>query len=267
MRNSIYMKTLTKLGWWLVGLYMVACVGLYFLQDLIIFRPQALPEGHQFREGMEVDIPVEDGISLNALWIREARAKGVILYLHGNRGSNRRCLRQTRGMQGLGYDIFMPDYRGYGKSDGAIYSEAQMHADIQQVYDYLKQHYRESQIIVLGYSLGTGMATYLTAHNNPQRLVLVAPYVSMVHLKNRWLPFIPNFIVKYQLKSKDWISQIEQPITLFHGTEDDVIPFDSSKQLQALRPDGSQLISLQGEGHRGALFNPVFKRQLANILP
>jgi len=191
----------------------------------------------------------------------------VILYLHGNRGSNRRCLRQTRGMQGHGYDIFMPDYRGYGKSDGSITSEAQMHADIQEVYDYLKQHYRETQIIVLGYSLGTGMATYLTAHNDPQQLVLVAPYLSMVNLKNRWAPVIPNFIVRYPLRSADWISKIEQQITLFHGTEDNVIPYDSSEELQQLNPERSQLITLQGESHRGALFNPLFKRQLAELLP
>lgn len=261
------MKALRRLGWFIGGVYIIACVGLYFLQDRIIFRPQPLPETHHFRTGAEVEIPVEDGIALNALWIREARSKGVILYLHGNRGSNRRCLRQTRGMQGHGYDIFMPDYRGYGKSDGSITSEAQMHADIQKVYDYLKQHYRETQIIVLGYSLGTGMATYLTAHNDPQQLVLVAPYLSMVNLKNRWAPVIPNFIVRYPLKSADWISKIEQQITLFHGTEDNVIPFDSSEELQQLNPERSQLITLQGESHRGALFNPLFKRQLAELLP
>ena len=170
-------------------------------------------------------------------------------------------------MQGHGYDIFMPDYRGYGKSDGSITSEAQMHADIQEVYDYLKQHYRETQIIVLGYSLGTGMATYLTAHNDPQQLVLVAPYLSMVNLKNRWAPVIPNFIVRYPLRSADWISKIEQQITLFHGTEDNVIPYDSSEELQQLNPERSQLITLQGESHRGALFNPLFKRQLAELLP
>lgn len=261
------MKALRRLGWFLGGVYIIACLGLYFLQDRIIFRPQPLPENHHFRAGAEVEIPVEEDISLNALWIREARSKGVILYLHGNRGSNRRCLRQTRGMQGHGYDIFMPDYRGYGKSDGSITSEAQMHADIQKVYDYLKQHYRETQIIVLGYSLGTGMATYLTAHNDPQQLVLVAPYLSMLNLKNRWAPVIPNFIVKYQLKSTDWISKIEQQITLFHGTEDNVIPFDSSEELLQLNPERSQLITLQGESHRGALFNPLFKRQLAELLP
>ncbi len=261
------MKALKRFGWFTGVVYLLACVGLYFFQDLIIFRPQPLPEDHHFRTGMEVEIPVEGELSINALWIREARSKGVILYLHGNRGSNRRCLRQTRGMQGHGYDIFMPDYRGYGKSDGAIYSEEQMHADIQKVYAYLKQHYSESQIIVLGYSLGTGMATYLTAHNNPQQLVLVAPYLSMVNLKNRWAPFIPNFLVKYPLKSEDWIDQIEQPITLFHGTEDQVIPYDSSEGLLRLNQQGNKLITLQGEGHRGALFNPIFKRQLALILP
>jgi len=134
------MRIFKKIGIVLGGLYLLGCIGLYLYQDKIIFRPQLLPDNHQFSLGEELDIVVDEGIKLNTLWIKEPNAKGVVLYLHGNRGSNRRCLRQTRAMRGNGYDIFMPDYRGYGKSDGEITAESEMHEDIQKVYAFLKQH-------------------------------------------------------------------------------------------------------------------------------
>lgn len=260
------MKRLRKIGIILGVIYLLGCIGLYFYQDKIIFRPQLLPDNHQFRLGEELNIAVDKGIKLNAVWIKEPDAKGVVLYLHGNKGSNRRCLRQTRAMRGNGYDIFMPDYRGYGKSDGEIISESDMHQDIQKVYDFLKQHYKEEQIIVLGYSLGTGMATHLAAHNNPQQVILVAPYLSMINLKNRWAPIVPNFLIKYPLKSSDWIPKIKRPITLFHGTEDNVIPFDSSQKIKELNARLTTLFTLEGESHRGALFNPIFKKELQQLL-
>ncbi len=260
------MRKLKKIGIILGVLYLLGCIGLYLYQDKIIFRPQLLPDSHQFRMGEELDIAVDEGIKLNALWIKEPDAKGVVLYLHGNRGSNRRCLRQTRAMRGNGYDIFMPDYRGYGKSDGEIISESEMHEDIQKVYDFLKQHYQEEDIIILGYSLGTGMATHLAAHNDPKQVILVAPYLSMINLKNRWAPIVPNFLIKYPLKSSKWIPKIKRPIALFHGTEDNVIPFDSSQKIKELNASLTTLFTLEGESHRGALFNPIFKKELRQLL-
>ncbi|MFQ5448656.1 MAG: serine aminopeptidase domain-containing protein, partial [Saprospiraceae bacterium] len=97
-------------------LYAVLCAGLFLGQERILFHPGKLPEDYVFRAGEEVEIGVDDGVSLNCLWLKEPASKGVILYLHGNKGSNRRCLHQAQTMTGNGYDIFMPDYRGFGKS-------------------------------------------------------------------------------------------------------------------------------------------------------
>jgi pimeloyl-ACP methyl ester carboxylesterase len=260
------MKFFKNLGIALFVIYAIACVGLYFAQDRIIFLPYPLPEDYVFRAGEEVEIEVEDGISLNCLWLKEPNSKGVIFYLHGNRGSLKRCLYQARQMDGNNYDIFLHDYRGYGKSDGKIKSEAQIHADNQKVYDYLKQHYSEDQIVLVGYSLGSGMASYLASKNNPQQLVLLAPYYSMVDLKDQRAPIIPDFLLKYKLKSNEFLQNVNFPVTLFHGTRDEVIPYDSSEKLKALKPDLIELVTLRNEGHRGTIFNPTFKNTLRKLL-
>ncbi|MBI5914978.1 MAG: alpha/beta fold hydrolase [Bacteroidetes bacterium] len=259
------MKWIKRLVIALFALYAIACGLLYFAQERLIFHPDKLPEDYTFDEGEELELPVADGISLNCLWLKEPESKGVILYLHGNRGSNRRCSHQAETMGGFGYDIFMPDYRGFGKSDGEIVSEEQLYGDAQQAYDFLKKHYPENRIVVAGYSIGTGMASYLAAKNHPQQLVLLAPYTSVVDLKNGMAPFLPDFLLKYPLRNIANLRQVMTPVTLFHGTFDEVISFESSVKLQALNPGRFRLIDLP-EGHRGVIFSPVFRQTVGELL-
>ena len=258
-----FLKSLFKI---FVVLYILLCAALYFVQDKVLFRPHKLAENHQFRAGEEVEIEVESGIFLNCIWAKEPNSKGVVLYLHGNRGSNRWCFRQSQMMAGSGYDIFMPDYRGYGKSDGENYSEDQLFGDIQKVYDFLKTKYDESNIIVTGYSLGSGMAAWLSANNQPQQLFLVAPYFSMVDMKNKHAWFTPDFLLKYPLTTNEYLAKVKCPISLFHGTNDHVIPFDSATRLAALFPEKVKLFTLKNEGHRGAIFNAIFRNRFKELV-
>lgn len=260
------MRWLKKLFIVLFVIYAIGCIALFFVQDRIIFLPHPLPENYTYRAGEELDLEVEEGIKLNCLWLKENNSKGVILYLHGNRGSLKRCLYQAQSMDGNQYDIFLPDYRGYGKSDGEIESEEQIHADNQKVYDFLKQHYREDQIVLAGYSLGSGMASYLASKNSPQQVFLIAPYYSMVDIKDRRAPIIPDFLLKYKLRSNEFLKDLKIPITLFHGTNDNVIPYDSSKKLLAINPNFIELVTLKNESHRGAIFNPTFKNTVRKLL-
>lgn len=260
------MKIVKIIGIFLLVGYLLLCAGLYFGQDQVLFKPKKLSEDHQFPAGQEVEIPVAEGISLNCLSVKEPNSKGVILYLHGNKGSIRRCLRQAQTMSGNQYDLFLADYRGYGKSDGHIFSEAQLFKDVQIVYDYLKKQYREDQIQIVGYSLGSGMASWLAANNSPKRLVLVAPYVSFIDLKNHYIPFVPNFLVKFPLNNKAHLATVKCPVTLFHGTNDEVIPFVSSKELVQVDPANIKLVTLEGESHRGAIFNNLFRSTVRKLL-
>lgn len=259
------MKWVKNTGFVLFFLYLLVCVVLFFMQERLIFNPSKLEENFSFNIGKEVEIEVEDKVSLNCLWIKEAPSKGVVLYLHGNKGQIRRCIYQAKSFAGNGYDIFIPDYRGFGKSDGQIFSEEQLYGDVQKVYDYLKQYYPENKIVIAGYSLGTGMTSFLAAHNSPKSIALIAPYQSLTNLKNRLLPIIPDFLLKYHLDTEHFLDKIKCPITFFHGTKDRVIPFDSSLNLKKKKPD-AELVVLEGESHRGSIFHPLLKRTMQRLL-
>ena len=259
-------KFLTFIFKAIVGLYVLGCIALYLAQENIIFLPDKLPESYQFRQGEEVEIQVDADIYLNCLFVKQFPSKGVILYLHGNKGSNARCLRQAERLMGLGYDIFMPDYRGFGKSDGSIRSEKQLLSDAQKVYDHLKSRYDESQIVVIGYSLGTGIASYLAAENDPQQVILNSPYVSFIDLKDRRIPFIPDFLVKYPLSNAQHLSQANEKVTLFHGTNDELIPYDSSISLSQIDPSRINLVPLEDSGHRRAIFHNAFSNGVSRLI-
>ncbi len=250
----------------IISLYTIGCGVLYVVQDDLLFRPQPIEPGTQFRFGEELEIPVDNEVYLHALYSREANPKGVILYLHGNRGNARWCQRQAEMFTGYGYNVLLLDYRGYGKSDGEITSGRQLYEDVQKVYDYLKEEFSESQIILAGYSLGTGMASYLAAYNNPNQLLLIAPFVSIVDMKDRIFPLIPDFLVKYPLDNKDHINRLSCPVTIFHGTEDEVVPYDASKDLKDFFPDKIELVTLENTSHRRAIFHDSIRRFLSKHL-
>jgi len=258
-----FLKGLTIL---VFSLYVTGCGILYVIQDDLLFRPEPIPSGTQFRFGEEIKLPVAHDIELHGLYHQVDQPEGVILYLHGNKGNARRCQRQAEMFAGYNYNVLLLDYRGYGKSDGEIISGGQLYSDVQKVYDYLKERFDESQIIISGYSIGTGMASYLAAANSPQRLILIAPYESIIAMKDRYLPIIPDFLIKFPLNNQKHLSQLNCPVTIFHGTEDEVIPYQASLNLKKLFPNKVDLITLQGTSHRRSIFHGAISDALGRYL-
>ncbi|MFK7932230.1 MAG: alpha/beta hydrolase [Saprospiraceae bacterium] len=258
---------------WLIGIFifftvmLLSALGvLYVKQESIIFHPDKLSENFVFSRGEEVEIEVEDDIFLNGVLIKTKRSKGVVLYLHGNKGTNRRALFQADNFRNNGYDILVLDYRGYGKSDGYIYAEKQLYQDVQKVYNHLKQSYREDQIVLIGYSIGTGMASFLAATNQPQHLVLIAPYLSITAMKDKFVALIPDFLVKYKLDNKSHLARATCPVTIFHGTADELIPYQMAEQLEQIDNQRITLNLLRGIGHRGIIFNDFLASEVAKLL-
>lgn len=174
-------------------LYILICALLYFFQEKLIFFPEKLPKDFKFsfyEKTEEISIKTRDNILLNGVLFKADNAKGVILYLHGNAGSINSWGDVAGIYTALQYDVFMVDYRGYGKSEGKINNEQQFYEDMQATYDKLKTMYDESKIIVLGYSIGTGPATKIASANHPKLLILQAPYYSLRDLmKHLYLLF------------------------------------------------------------------------------
>jgi alpha-beta hydrolase superfamily lysophospholipase len=242
---------------------------LYSNQEKMIFYPTKLSAGFQFPfQGKfdEINIKASDNKLLNGILFKADSAKGVIFYLHGNGGALDTWGEVAKTYIDMHYDVFMLDYRGYGKSEGWITSEHQFLDDVQLAYDHIKKKYAEDKIIVLGYSIGTGAAANIAANNHPHLLILQAPYYSLTDMMKHNYPAIPTFIPKYKFETNKYIQKCKMPVVIFHGDADEVIYYQSSQKLRALFNPTDTLITLHNQSHNGITDNPDYRNTIQKIL-
>jgi hypothetical protein len=253
----------------ITALYVLVCVFMYFNQEKLIFFPTKLSTTHTFQFDQkfeERNIQARDGVTLNGILFKTEEPKGLVFLTHGNAGSLETIGGVAKTYTNLNYDVFILDYRGYGKSEGEITNQQQLFDDIQIAYDELKKDYNENQIIVLGYSIGTGLAAKIASTNNPKLLILEAPYYSLIDLMRHNYPYLPTFILKYKFETNEYLKFCKMPIVLFHGTDDNSIYFGSSKKLKKEFKERIELISLPDQGHNGISNNNQYLKELKRIL-
>jgi uncharacterized protein len=135
----------------LIVAYVLICFGLYFFQEKLIFFPDKLDKNYKFSFSQpfeEINIKMKDGNFLNGLLFKADSSKGLIFYLHGNAGSLSSWGQVAKRYTDLHYDIFIVDYPGYGKSEGAIRGMDQLFSGIQLAYNEVKKRFQEDSIVV-----------------------------------------------------------------------------------------------------------------------
>ena len=265
----ILLKILLRISIVIIALYLIICGLLYTFQERFIFFPQKLSSDYRFNFPQtfeEIDIRTPDNTNLNGVIFKSESSKGLIFYLHGNGGAINSWGNVAKAYTDLNYDVFILDYRGYGKSEGKIENQTQIYEDIQFAYDLLKQRYIEENIIVLGYSIGTGLASKIASDNNPKLLILQAPYYSMIDMMRHSYSFAPTFILKYRFNNLENIKKCQMPIVIFHGNNDEVIYYGSSLKLKDQLSSKDTLITLQGQRHNGMTYNKDYIKALEKII-
>lgn len=245
-------KRLKKVLLVLLGLYVMIASTLYFLQEKLMFLPTTLEQNYQYqfeKPFEELFFKTEEDAIINALHFKTENPKGVILYFHGNAGDLSRWGIITEYFVERSYDVLVMDYRTYGKSSGKLSEEA-FYNDAQYCYDYLLKDYSENEITLYGRSLGTGIASYLASENTPKQLILETPYYSIEDIANHRFPFFPiKQLLKYRFPTFQYLKKAACPITIIHGTEDNVVPYSSAKKLSEMKIDNLDFITVENGNH------------------
>jgi len=240
------------MGWLIaiVGLYLALLAALWWGQERLLFLPQRLPPDHRFDLGADVlertiEVP---GARLSALHLRLPAPRGVVFFLHGNAGNLQSWFTDGDFWRRANFDLFMIDYRGYGKSDGRIESEMQLHADVRAAWDAIAPAYVGKKRVLFGRSLGTGLVAALAASVQPELTVLVSPYSSMRALATEHYPIVPAALLRYPLDTAAAVGRLQTPLLLVHGERDALIGPWHSDALGALNPR-AQVHRVKGAGH------------------
>jgi uncharacterized protein len=235
----------------------------------MIFFPEKLSRDFKFSfpgKFEEIKIQTADNKLLDGVLFKSDNSKGVIFYLHGNAGSINSWGEVAKTYTNLDYDVFLLDYRGYGRSEGSISNQEELFRDVRLAYNEIKKRFKEDKIIVLGYSIGTGPATKIASANNPKLLILQAPYYSLTDMMRHQYPIIPTFLLKYKFRTDNFIRECRMPIIIFHGDLDEVIYYRSSVKLNGIMKATDTLITLQGQGHNGITDNQEYKIAIQKLL-
>lgn len=257
----------------LISIYLLACLVLYIWQEKIIFLPEKLPENHSFRfqsawiqDFEEQMLICQDRGEVNLLWFKAKKTKGVIVYCHGNAGNMQRWANMVDDFVQFDYDVILWDYRTYGKSSGRL-NEENILADGQLVYEFAKKHFAESQIVVYGRSLGTGVATYLAASNSPSQLMLETPFYNLKDVAGFHFPYFPySVLLKYEFNTDEWIKEVRCPICIFHGTYDRTVPYQSGVKLKPLLKSQDEFITIEAGDHHDLNTFLLYEEKIKQIL-
>lgn len=250
-------------------IYVVLCIIVYLMQDYFFFRPEILPKYFKYKYPFpfdEVNFDMEDGGTINGIHFKVPNSKGVIYYFKGNSRSIKGWGKFARDFVSKGYDFFIVDYRGFGKSKGKR-TESILYNDGQHVYKWLTTQYPEEKIIIYGRSMGSGISTRIASWNNPKMLILDSPYYSFLHQVKRYAFILPlGWILRYKIRTDQFIRKVTCPIFILHGRKDRLIPFKQSEKLLKIMPKTCHLFPIDEGGHNDLPDFPEYHEYLYDIL-
>lgn len=253
-------------------LYIAVGVSLYFLQERFLFHPEKLPADYKYQFGIpfrQIDLPVNENknLSIVQFTVPDSIRRGIVLYFHGNRKNINRYAPAAPGFTKHGYEVWMLDYPGFGKSTGDR-TEAIMYNDAKILYQMARTAAGADSIIIYGKSIGTGVASYLASATDCQRLILETPYYSIDALAKHYFPVYPVMpMTKFSFPSYQYFEFITEPVTLFHGTSDEIIPYNHSRRLlKKLRTGQGELITIDKGKHNNLTEYALFHQKLDSLL-
>ncbi len=234
--------------------YAVILAFLYFNQRRLLYFPDTqsiAPAVAGFSRAQAHELKTPDGVSLVAWYAPPESGKPLIIYFHGNAGQIAGRSQRFAALTRDGTGLLAVSYRGYSGSSGAP-DEAGLITDAHAAYDFaLSSGGRAETVVLLGESLGSGVAIALAEKVKVAGVLLEAPYSSIVDVAAaRYWMFPVRLLMHDQFRSDLRIAQVKAPVMIVHGTADRVVPVHFGEKLFTLAKEPKTMVRAQGEGHQ-----------------
>ncbi|MFC1621754.1 alpha/beta hydrolase [Candidatus Omnitrophota bacterium] len=227
---------------------------LYFPMKEIEIDPSAVGLNYE-----DVYFETEDGVKINAWFVPAGDSEYTLLFSHGNGGNISHRVEKILFLNGLGLNVFIFDYRGYGKSSGRPRtsrfapvrgrpSEKGFYKDIEAAYNYLvtEKNIPPERIIPYGESLGGPVALDLASKKKVRALITESTFTSTVDMARALYPVFPAFLMSEKFDSLNKIKDIKVPKLIIHSKNDDIVPFSLSLKLFNAAPEPKHHTILMG---------------------
>ena len=202
------------------------------------------------------EIRTSDGETLHGWWVPADKARGTVLFLHGNAGNISHRLDYLLMFNRLGHSTFIVDYRGYGRSSGEP-SEEGTYRDAEAAWDYLRQarSVRQQDLVIVGESLGGGVATWLAARVPPRALLLFSTFTSVNDLGSEIYWFLPvRLINRIRYDNLGNLERISAPIFVAHSRDDEIVPYAHGRRLFEAAREPKEFLEMRGSHNEGLVF-------------
>lgn len=246
--------------------YGLLLMAVLFFEDSFIYFPVKYPDGdwdapvrHKTPRIEDVYMRTPDGVKLHGWYAHGQDAEFTLLYMHGNAGNITNRYYWLCELAKLPTDIFIIDYRGYGKStkmhtsNSAVKpSEAGLYTDSETAYRYLvnERDVQPQDLIIYGNSLGGAVAAHLAAKENCAGLIMQSSFTSAANMAKKMFGWMPlSCFVSAEFDNIDTLQKVTVPKLILHGKRDHLIPHAMAEQLYEVATEPKQLVLIDKLGH------------------
>ena len=228
------------------------------LDELILFQPSDASWGNyqpEFLRFEDVVFEADDGVKLHAWYCPCENPRAHVLFAHGNAGNVSFWAERMRELQqDYRVSVMIFEYRGYGKSEGkptvaGVLKDARAAAKVL----VKKAGIEESDLVVMGQSLGGAVAVHLAAEIQPKALILESTFSSFRDVADFHAKWASWLVPKSKLNSLEQIARYQGPLLQFHGDADEVVPFEFGEKLHLAANEPKTFFRMPGGGHNTPL--------------
>lgn len=248
-------------------------LGIRWFEQHAVYVPSRVLEASPAEVGLafeEVDFLTEDAVRLHGWWIPHPQARGTLLYCHGNGANIANRIHLCADLHALGVNVFIFDYRGYGRSKGRP-SEQGTYRDARAAYEVVRARYDDAErppVVVYGASLGGPIAAQVALDKPVRGLVVEASFPSAIELGRVLYPWLPvRWLARYRYDTAAKLAMSDVPKLLANSRDDALVPFELGWSLYEAAAPPKEFVELRGPHDEGGWKeNPAFAQALARFL-
>lgn len=248
-------RRLIRLGLTLAAGYLLLVLCMSVLENSLIFFPSVYPDGDWKPANLAFEdawFETEDGSRLHGWYVPADNPRAVVLFAHGNAGNLTHRIDILEALsQSLGASVLIFGYRGYGRSEGSPSAKGIL-ADARAARRWLARRagIDESQIVLMGESIGGAVMVDLAAYGGARGLVLENTFSSLPDVAAYHYPWLPvRLVMRSKLNSAAKIGDYHGPLLQFHGDADTIVPFQLGQKLFDAANEPKRLVVIPSGDH------------------